>query len=45
MSFNPDRSKRVQEVILSRKTSIQSHPVLTLDDSPVIKTMHHKHLG
>ena len=45
MSFNPDRSKQAQEVIFSRKTSIQSHPVLTFDNCPVIKTTHHKHLG
>ena len=45
MSFNPDRSKQAKEVIFSRKTSIQSHPVLTFDKSPVIKTTHHRHLG
>ena len=45
MAFNPDRSKQAQEVIFSRKTSIQSHPVLTFDNSPVTKTTHHKHLG
>ena len=45
MSFNPDRSKQAQEVIFSRKTWIQSHPVLTFDNCPVIKTTHHKHLG
>ena len=45
MSFNPDRSKQAQEFIFSRKTSIQSHPVLTFDNSLVIKTTHHKHLG
>ena len=45
MSFNPDRSKQAQEVIFSRKTLIQSHPVLTFDNSPVTKTTHHKHLG
>ena len=38
MSFNLDRSKQAQEVIFSRKTSIQSHPVLTFDNSPVTKT-------
>ena len=43
MSFNPDRSKQAQEVIFSRKTSIQPHPVLTFDNSPVIKTTHQKH--
>ena len=36
MSFNPDRSKQAQDVIFSRKTSIQSHPVSTFDNSPVI---------
>ena len=45
MSFNPDRSKQAEEAIFSRKLSIQSHPVLTFDNSPVIKTTHHKHLG
>ena len=45
MSFKPDRSKQAQEVIFSRKTLIQSHPVLTFDNSPVTKTTHHKHLG
>ena len=45
MYFNLDRSKQAQEVIFSRKTSIQSHPVLTFDNSPVTKTTHHKHLG
>ena len=44
MSFNPDISKQAQ-VIFSRKTSIQLHAVLTFDKSPVVKTMHHKHLG
>ena len=45
MSFKLDRSKQAQEVIFSRKTLIQSHPVLTFDNSPVTKTTHHKHLG
>ena len=45
MSFNPDRSKQSQEVIFWRKTSIQSRPVLTFDNTPVLKTTHHKHLG
>ena len=45
MSFNPDRSKQAHEVIFSRKTSIQSHLVLTFDNCPVIKTTHSKHLG
>ena len=45
MSFNPDRSKPAQEVIFQRNISIQLHPVSTFDNSPAIKTMHHKHLG
>ena len=45
MSFNPYRSKQAQEVIFSRKISIQSQPVLNFDNSPVIKTTPHKHLG
>ena len=45
MSFSPDRTKQAEEVIFSRKTSIQSQPVLTFNNSPVIKTTHHKYLG
>ena len=44
MSFNPDGSKQAPKVIFSRKTSIQSYPVLIFDNCPVIKTTHHKHL-
>ena len=44
MHFNSDRSKQAQEVIFPRKTLIQSHPVLTFDNSPAIKTTHHRHL-
>ena len=43
--FNPYKSKQAQEVIFSRKTLIQSHPVLTFDNSTVITPTHHKHLG
>ena len=45
MLFNPDRSKQAQEVIFSRKTLIQSHPVLTFSNSSVIKATLQKHLG
>ena len=45
ISFKPDRSKQAEEVAFSRKTSIQVHPVLTFDNSPVMKTTHHEHLG
>ena len=44
-SFNPDRFKQAQEVIFQEKTSIQSLLVLTFDNSPVVRTTHHKHLG
>ena len=44
MSFNSDRSEQAQEVIFSRKASIQSHLVLTFDNSLILKTTHHKHL-
>ena len=45
MYFYSDRSNQAWEVIFWRKTSIHSHPVLTFDNSPVIKTTHHKQLG
>ena len=45
IAFKPDRSKQAEEVAFSRKTSIQVHPVLTFDNSPVMKTTHHEHLG
>ena len=45
MSFKPDRTKQVEEVIFSRKTSIQSRPILTFDNSLAIKTTHDKYLG
>ena len=37
--------KWVHVVIFSRKKSIQSHLVLTFDNSPVMKNTHHKPLG
>ena len=36
---------KLEEVIFSRETLIQSHPVLTFDNSPAMKTTHHEHLG
>ena len=45
MSFTPDRPKQAQEVIFSKKTSVQSHPILTFDIRPVFKATHHKYLG
>ena len=44
MSFHPNRSKQAQRAIFSKKTSIQSHPVLTFGKIPVIETTHQKHL-
>ena len=42
--FKPKRSKQAKDVIFSRKVSIQSHSILTFHSSPVIKTIHHKHM-
>ena len=36
MSFNPDISKQIQEVIFSKKTVNASHPVLYFNRTPVI---------
>ena len=44
MSFNPDGPKKAQEAIFSRKTSIQSHPILFFDNNHLIKTTHQKHV-
>ena len=40
-----DISKQAQEVIFSRKTTIESDAVLTFWKSPLIKTSLQKHLG
>ena len=44
MSFNPDISKQVHEVIFSLKRSIASHPPLTFNNIPVAQTNTQKYL-
>ena len=45
MSFNPDPSKQVQEVIFSSKTKKEYHPPLAFDDNNVSEINSQKHLG
>ena len=45
MSFNPDPSKQVQEIIFSRKTNKISHPSLRFNNSIVSQSPYQKHLG
>ena len=45
MSFNLDPTKQAQEIIFSRKTSQRSHLGLMFNNSIVIVTSIHKHLG
>ena len=44
ISFNPDPSKQVQEIIFSRKTKNISHPSLCFDNSIVLQSPHKKHI-
>ena len=45
MSFNPDPSKKVQEIIFSRKTKKICHPSLRFNNSIVSQSPYQKHLG
>ena len=45
MSFNPDPSKQVQEIIFSRKTKKNYHPLLRFNNSIVPQSPYQKHLG
>ena len=45
MSFNLDPTKQAQEIIFSRKTSQRNHLGLMFNNSIVIVTSIHKHLG
>ena len=45
MSFNPDPSKKVQEVIFSKRLNQSNHLPLNLNDTVVIQSATHKHLG
>ena len=42
MSFNPDPSKRAQEVIFSRKIKKPSHPNLIINNNRVLQTLYQK---
>ena len=45
MSFNPDPNKQAQEVIFSRKLNKLDHPSLNFNNTVVIQSTTHKHLG
>ena len=45
MSFNPDPSKKAQEVIFSRKVNNVLHPPLTFNNVDVGQICSQKHLG
>ena len=44
MIFNPDPSKRVEEVIFTNRNSISS-PSISYSDVDVLPVDYHKHLG
>ena len=45
MSFNPDVSKQVLEVIFSRKKNINNHPVVFFNKLPINRKSNQKHPG
>ena len=45
MSFNPDRTKRTQEIIFSRKKNATTHPPLFFNNSEIKLSTNQKHLG
>ena len=45
MSFNPDPNKQAQEVIFSRKLNKPNHLSLNFNNTVVIQSATHKHLG
>ena len=45
MSFNPDLNKQAQEVIFSRKLNKPNHPSLNFNNTVVIQSTTHKHIG
>ena len=45
MSLNPNLSKQAQEIIFSRKTTKNSHPLLRFNNSIVSQSPYQKHLG
>ena len=45
MLFNPGPKKAAQEVLFSRKSQIQNHPTLSLNNIQVERSTYHKHLA
>ena len=45
MLFSPDPSKRAQEVLFSRKTKVQNHRTISLNNIQVQRASCQKHLG
>ena len=45
MLFNPDPSKPAQEVLFSRKTKLQNHPTISLNNIQVERTSYQKDIG
>ena len=45
MLFNPDLTKKAQEVILSRKNIKADDPIVYFNEAPVAHTTCQKHLG
>ena len=45
MSFNPDPNKQAQEIIFSGKLNKPNHPSLNFNNTVVIQSTTHKHLG
>ena len=45
MLFDPDPSKPAQEVLFSKKKKTQSHPEISLNNVPVVRSSYQKHLG
>ena len=45
MTFNPDRSKQVQEIIFSRKLKKATHPLLLFNNNNVSQVNFQTHLG
>ena len=45
MLFNPDTSKPAQKVLFPRKTKVQIHLTIILNNIQVERASHHKYLG
>ena len=45
MSFNPDPNNQAQEVNFSRKLNKPNHPSLNFNNTVVIQSTTHKHVG